>query len=243
MVRGIWAALLAVLLLGGCGRGSEDFTVQVERPADRVMDALGHLQLEPTIASRFGGLKVDRTSPAPHEVLYTILGDGSFPTTIHLTFEAVDGGKSTVVHAAIDVPAVKVNFDGKTKVISEFKVERTLRDIITVAGKSLESGGDVEPQTKEFSEVMTALAIVTDSKQLALAKDMERNPDWYMGGLDSLYDGDSGSGDEPDPAYGRPAEGTDPNAAAREQEWKEKQRTADAAAPADDTAGDDTSGT
>ncbi|MFM5917882.1 MAG: hypothetical protein ACKOOL_10180 [Novosphingobium sp.] len=233
--------MLAVLLLGGCGRGSEDFTVHIARPTERVMEALGHAQLDSAIASHFPGLKVDRTSPAPGDVLYTIPGDGRFPATVHLTFEGANGGKETVVHAAVDVPGVKVDFDGKTKVISEFKVELALRSIISAMGNKLESGGDLASDQKAFAQLLTALAIVTDSKQLALAKDIERNPDWYMGGFGSLYDGDD-SGDRADAAYGNPAVGEDPNEAAREQVYREKERTAAAAAPADDTAGEDTRG-
>lgn len=244
MVRGIWAALLALLLLGGCGRGSEDFTVHIARPADRVMEVLGHVQLDGELAGHFPSLKVDRTAPNKGEVLYTIPGDGRFPTAIHLTFEEVNGGKETVVHAAVDVPPVKVDFAGKDKVISEFKVERVLRDLIEEAGSKLESGVDTVAQRKQLSQLLTALAIVTDSRQLALAKDMERNPDWYMGGFDSLYDGDDGEepGDRAAPAYGNPAIGEDPNAAAREQSYKDKARAADASAPMDEANGDNARG-
>lgn len=249
MMRGIWAALMAVLMLGGCGRGSEDFTVHIARPTDRVMDVLGHAQLDAEIASHFPSMKIDRTAPAKGEVVYTVPGDGRFPAMIHLTFEAVNGGKETVVHAAVDVPAVKVDFAGVDKVISEFKVERVLRELIEEAGSKLESGVDPAPQRKQLSALLTVLAIVTDSKQLAMAKDMERNPDWYMGGFDSLYDGgnDDDSGDRAAPAYGNPAVGEDPNAAARRQGWKDKERAEEASAPMDEAngenaRGDDTSG-
>ena len=186
MLQRMWMALLAVLLLGGCGRGSEDFTVRVARPPERVMQTLGQAGLDGTISGHFAGLKVERTEPAENEVLYTIPGDSSFPAAIHLTFEAVNGGKGTVVHAAIDVPAVKVSLKGRSKVISEYKVESTLRSLVEKIGSKLEEGGDTMRERKEFSQLLTVLAIVTDSKQLNLAIDMESNPDWYMGGLDSL---------------------------------------------------------
>lgn len=105
MLQRLWVAAMAVLLLGGCGRGDEDFTVRVARPPERVMQELGHAGLDGEVSGHFPGLKVERSDPATNEVLYTIPGDSNFPAAIHLTFEAVDGGKETVVHAAVDVPA------------------------------------------------------------------------------------------------------------------------------------------
>lgn len=243
MLQRMWMALLAVLLLGGCGRGSEDFTVRVARPPERVMQTLGQAGLDGTISGHFAGLKVERTEPAENEVLYTIPGDSSFPAAIHLTFEAVNGGKGTVVHAAIDVPAVKVSLKGRSKVISEYKVESTLRSLVEKIGSKLEEGGDTMRERKEFSQLLTVLAIVTDSKQLNLAIDMESNPDWYMGGLDSLYDGDdAGFADGPARPNGDYPAGEDPNAPARQQEYKDKARAADAAAPMDDADGDNARG-
>lgn len=245
MLRGIWAALLALLLLGGCGRGSEDFTVHIARPADRVKDVLGHAALDGKFTALFPGLKVERTAPSKDEVLYTVPGDASFPATIHLTFEALDGGKATVVHAAVDVPPVRLELEGKAKEISEFKVERALRKIVEDMRSKLEAGGDISQPSKDFSELLSALALVTDSKQLKLALDMERNPDWYMGSLGSIYDGDDGSeerGGEPAPAYGNPAYGDDPNASARHQQYAEKERADEASRPMNDAQGEDPRG-
>ncbi len=238
--------ILTLLLLGGCGRGSEDFTVRIARPADRVMQVLGHAELDRLIAGRFPGLKIERTQPASNEVLYTVPGDGRFPAAIHLAFEAVNGGKETVVHAAVDVPPVKVDFDGKTKVISETKVERALKDLIESVRTKLEAGGDTAGPEKDLSQLLSELAIVTDSKQLKLAQNMQRNPGWYMGGLDSNYDGenkeDRDRTEGPAPAYGNPAIGEDPNAAARQQQYKDKERAEDASAPMDEARGEDTRG-
>ena len=237
MLPRLWVAMLTVLLLGGCGRGAEDFTVRIARPPDRVMQVLGHAGLDAGLGGRFAGLKMDRTEPAENQVLYTIPGDSSFPATVRLTFEPVDGGNGTVVHAAIDVPAVKVTLKGKTKVISEPKVETAIRALIEKTGSKLEEGGDTVSERKEFSQILTVLKIVTDSKQLRLAIDMESNPDWYMGGLGSLYDGGD-DGDAPARPYGDAPVGEDPNAAARQQEYREKERANAAALPMDDAEGD-----
>jgi len=246
MIGRIWAIFLALLLLGGCGRGSEDFTVRIARPADRVIEVLGHAELDGRIASGFPGLKLERTRPASNEVLYTMPGNGSFPAVIHLTFEAANGGKETVVHAAVDVPPVKIALEGKAKVISEFKVERALKELIESARTKLEAGSDTAGPQKDLSQMLTAIAIVTDSKQLKLAQDMQRNPESYMGDLDSLYDGedddDDARNDRPAPAYGRPALGEDPNAVVRRQEYKDKERAEDASAPMDEARGEEVRG-
>ena len=180
MLQRMWVAVLAVLLLAGCGRGAEDFTVRIARPPERVMQELAHAGLDGEVSRHFPGLKVERSEPAANEILYTIPGDSSFPAAIHLTFEAVDGGKETVVHAAVDVPAVKVALKGKAKAISEFKVETLLRELVEKIGKKLEMGGDTGPERKELSQLLTGLAVVTNSKQLRLALDMEKNPGWYQ---------------------------------------------------------------
>ena len=142
--------ILALLLLGGCGQGREDFTVQIARPADRVMQVLGHAEFDRLVAGRSPGLKIRRTQPASNEVLCTVPGDGRFPAAIHLTFEAANSDKETVVHAAVDVPPVKIDFDGKTKVISETKAERALRDVIESVRTKLEAGGDTGGRKRTF---------------------------------------------------------------------------------------------
>lgn len=242
MLRGIWAAVLAVLLLGGCGRGGEDFTVQIARPAERVKQELAHIDLDPALTGHLPGLRLER-KVEKDDVVYTIPGDGAFNAQIHLTFEPANGGKETIVHAAIDVPAVKVDFDGKAKEISEFKVELAMRKVIADIRDKLEAGEDTTVARKEFSLALTVLAIVTDSKQLAAAMNMEKNPEWYMGGFGSLYDGDDeASADRPAQAYGDPAEGDDPNAPARRQQAAAREHAEDAAAPMDNAGGDEAKG-
>jgi hypothetical protein len=240
MLQRLWVAVLAALLLGGCGRGSEDFTVRIARPPERVIQVLGHGELDADLREHFPGLKIERTEPAENEVLYSIPGDSSFPAAIHLTFEAVNSGTETVVHAAVDVPAAKVSLKGKGKVISEIKVEKVLRELVEKVGSKLEEGGDTAAERKDFSQLLTALAIVTDSKQLRLAIDMESNPERYMGDLDSLYDGEDG--DEAAQADGDALVGDDPSAATRRQEYKEKEHAAKAAAPMDDAEADEAEG-
>lgn len=240
---GRWGlALLALLVLSGCGQGSEDFTVRIARPPERVMQALGHAGLDADLGGYFTGLKVDRSMPSKDTVLYTIPGDARFPAGVLLTFEAVDGGKGTVVHAAIDVPAVKVTFKGKTKVISETKVEFAIRDLIQKVGSKLEEGGDTVTERKELSKILTVLAVVTDSKQLRRAVDLEKGPNWAMGGEGGLYDGDVEEAAVAH-AYGNAPTGEDPAVAIRRQEYRDQERAAHASAPMDSAAGEAPRGT
>lgn len=236
---------IASLLLAACGRGSEDFTVSVARPPDRVASAFGQAGLDSDIAALFPGLKVVRTSPAPNEVLYTVPGDGSFQTAIKLRFAPSADGKATVIHAAIDVPSTEVTFDGKAMVISEGKVERIFAGILRTASSKLEEGRGIENEQRDFSRMLTVLAIATDSKKLALAQDISKYPDWYMAGLGWL----SGIGGGAENPYGDYAGGEDPSAAARQDEYKqsraereEKAKAEEASEPMDEARGDSARG-
>ena len=236
-----WAAL-AILLLSGCGRGGEDFTVRIDRPADRVAQVLGHSELDSELSGHFSGIKLQRAEPTKNEVVYTLPGDGAFPAVIHFTFEPVEGGKATLVHAAIDVPAVKIVLKGKAQEISETRVELVVKKLVENVGSKLEEGRDTMAERKEFSKLLTELGIVSNSKQLRLALAMGNNPNWSMGNWDALYDGGSEYGEGGAQPYGRAAVGVDPAAAVREQEYREKERISQAAAPMNDAQGDSARG-
>lgn len=236
---------LASLLLVACGRGSEDFTVKIDRPAERVRSAFGQVSLDGEIAAMIPGLKVVRTAPEPNTVLYTIPGDGSFPATIKLIFEPSADGKATVIRGAVDVPSTTVTFEGKSMVISESKVERIIAGILRSASSKLEKGSEIENEQRDFARMLTVLAIVTDSKKLALAQDISKYPEWYMAGLGWL----SGIGDGADSPYGDYAGGEDPGMDARQEEYKqrraeseEKAKAEEAAEPMDQARGDSAGG-
>lgn len=247
MLHRILLVTFASLLLAACGRGSEDFKLNIARPADRVEAAFDHAGLDTELTGLFPGLKVVRTKPADNEVLYTIPGDGSYPATIKLTFESGQDGKTTVVHAAIDAPSTKVDFDDKSMVLSEAKVEKMVRGILRSAGKKLEDGKDIASEQQAFSRLLTMLAIVTDSKQLKLAQDASKYPEWYLSGLSWMSDG--GSYDGPAYPYGESAMGEDPGATAERDEMRqrsadrqEQQKAEEAAEPMDDSRGDSAGG-
>lgn len=235
-------AVLASILLSACGRGSEDFAFRIERPADKVEAAFGKASIGGgELASMIPGLKLVRSEPAQNEVLYTIPGDGAFEATVKLTFEPVDGGKATVLHAAIDAPRSEVTFEGKAMVISETKVELMIGKVLRKAARKLENGADIASEQREFSQILAILAIVTDSKKLRLAQDMTSYPEWYMSGFGWLAE----AGDGPAGSYGDPAIPEDPGAAARREEYRQndaereaRSKAEEASRPMDDADGD-----
>ena len=241
LLRICWAGL-ALLLLNGCGRGAEDFTVRIARPADRVATVLGHGELDSELSRHFSGMKLQRTAPTKNDVVYTFAGDGAFPAVLHFTFEPADGGKATVVHAAIDMPAAKIVLKGAAKEISEFWVERALKKLVEKIGSKLEEGRDTAAERKEFSQILTVLQIVSNSKQLRRFAEMAENPGSFMRDWNELTDGGGDYGDGGAQPYGRAAAGVDPAAAVLEQEYREKERISRVAAPMNDARGDEARG-
>lgn len=177
MLRRLLLAACACLLLAACGRGSQDFATKIARPADKVAAAFNNVGTDSEIAALIPGLKVVRTKPAPDEILYTIPGDGDFSAAIKLTLASDAGGQVTVVHAAIDVPSTEVKFDGKAVVISESKVEKVIRGLIREAGKKLEKGTSIETERRDFSRMLTVLAVITDSKKLRTLNEISTYPE------------------------------------------------------------------
>ncbi|MBN8500375.1 MAG: hypothetical protein J0M19_04410 [Sphingomonadales bacterium] len=244
MTRFLLIAMVS-LMLTACGRGGEDFTVKVDRPAERVAAAFSQASVDSEIGALLPGLKVVRSQPKPDTVIYTIPGDGSFETIVKLTFAGSADGKATVIHGAIDVPSTEVTFDGKQMVISESKVERIVAGILRSAARKLEKGEDIANEQRDFSRMLTVLAIITDSKKLQLAQDISKYPEWYMAGLGWL----SGADDGVDNPYGDFPVGEDPTINARQDEYRqqraeseEKAKADQASEPMDAAAGDSAGG-
>lgn len=241
MLRRMMFALLGALLLTACGHGGEDFTVKIARTPSRVAAALDQVAVDEKTRTLFPGLKIDRSTPGTGQLFYDVPGNAALRAAVHFTFEPTDDGKSTIVHAVIDVPEVKVTVEQKNMVIRETKVEFAVREIVQNIGKKLEVGEDIDGERKKLSELLTILAVVTDSHNLALALDIEHNPGWYMAGLDWLGGGD-GDADYPGNPYGNQPLPQDPGAAARQQEYRQQEAAREAAAPMNEAAGEEPRG-
>lgn len=245
MLHRVLFAALASLLLAACGRGSTDFDVFVERPPEKVRTALSGIAIDQEIGALIPGLKLVRTEPAANEVLYTVPGDGSFEAAVKLTFEPSTDGKATMISVAVDVPSTKVDFEGKAFVLSESKVETAIELILRTAAEKLKNGESIEAERAQFSQMLTILAVTTDSSKLRLAQDIGKSPDWYMGGMGSMADSESAS----DAGYGSAARGEDPAAGAREEEYKqreaeraEREKAEEASSAMDSARGDSAAG-
>jgi hypothetical protein len=256
-MRRVFTAALLALALAGCGSaGGEDFAVAIKRPLPTVYAALGTAELSGEAIGAFPELKVVKTRPSEHEIVYTIPGDGGSPAVIRFLLEPADGGGSTLVRTSVDVPSIRVKFKGKEHVLSEWRVERTLRSILDRASESMAMGSD-RISNSDMQGLLLALAIGTNKKLMA---ELESNPaslESRFAGLggrfwdDYLAEKDAETADRPegDRAQGDCAEAdVDPNAdaakaqAADAPDTSEEPAAVAEAADADDARGESAGG-
>jgi hypothetical protein len=235
-----------MLLLSACGSGAarEDFAVTKAEPVSATFAALGTSALPPELRGLFPGLQVVRSRPDDSSVLYTIPASRGTESTILLTFESASGGGSTIVHAAVQVPAIRAQITGQHKVISEAKIELELRGLIT------DKSGEAARQA--LSGLLAAVAIATDATAIIEAQRLMKDPRSHAAALEALggdlyepYDPEADA-DSADRVEGRaPQPASDPDAAlghadeaAREAEWREERRLRAASAAGDEASGD-----
>ena len=239
------AALCLTLALTACGsaQGGEDFTVTVNQPVAAAYTPLGNAKLPPEITLLFSDLKVVRSRPDDTSVRYTIPGANGGVSTILLVFESTAEGRATIIHASVDVPAVRAVIAGKQKVISEAKIERELQALIADQAK-----GNAE---EKFGGLLAAIAISTNPATLTQIQQMAKDPGRFADVLAALesdlfepYDAEHDA-DNVDVTAGDKAEpGNDPEAALAQQEYADQEaesrrvRKLDAAG----SAGDDAAG-
>ena len=219
----VWQAILGVALvfaLSACGDGGEDFTVRIKRPAAKVMAPLSAVSIAEAKAI-FPTLRVDRTRPSDLEVLYTIPSSAGSASTIRLRFEPIENGTETVVHATVDVPDMRVNFNGGLKQLSEPKVERSIKQFLTETGRSLEAGSAGSGDSAKLSLLLTSIAIVTNEPFLRKAFEIRDDPASGAAILAALdpdsFGGDTVRGDNVPDNISRPMD--DPERAQAEDDY------------------------
>lgn len=176
------AAGLPLFLLTACGGGNEDFAVDIAAAPAKVFAPLTQIDLE--MARRtFQGIDIRQSRPGEGEILYTIpslsmTGEHREDSIIRLRLEPVEDGKSTRIHVSVDVPRVKVMMGEPNKVLSEAKVEDKLRDLLEALGRKIANGTDADT-SRELSELLTAVAVVSNDQLQAQANEMSRDPQGY----------------------------------------------------------------
>ena len=242
-MKHIWKAVLPALLVGGCGGGGgEDFAIVVERPVATVFAPFSQVDTG-NAGQIFSGLQVKKSRPSDNEVLYTIPGTGAFESTFRLTFEPAVGGATTIIHVAIDVPPVRAKIEGLDKVLSENKVEVVVRKLLESAGKSLEARGTASMESAEFSQLLTGVAIATNSKFLDRISEFKNDPEKMAAAMAALsgYD-DYTPADMAENPRGDAPEAMDPNEAVREAEREEASQRREEEYEAREASAPDTSG-
>lgn len=201
------------LALSACG-GGDDFTIDVERPAER---AYGQLSaFDGGMVRQYLGLPIPlRSSPGDGEVLYTIAGAGdSEQATLAFRVEPVDSGHSRV-HVNIEMPRIKANFGGSEKVLNESKVEGEFRRKLQKWADGQKTGDDTR-SVLELNEMMGAMVLAMHPKKIKEVMAMARQPSFLTDFLASQasWDGPSGefaAADTPTSDPSRDAEtGDDP---------------------------------
>ena len=205
--------IVAAAALSACS-GGPDFTMEVDGKAAEIESALGDIDAN-MIPRQIGLKSVVLTRPEPGTLLYTIPGQkGAEDGTI--AFAIKDTGKSSSqITVDVDLPMVRTELNNKAMVLSESKVERSIkRDLRNWADRRAGSTSGAGLRTS-LGTTIGGLAVVLQHPD-DLEKVARGLGGTSLAGLDlesgSTYrrdHSDYGSADDPEPM-------SDPNADARE---------------------------
>lgn len=151
----------------------EDFTVAMDRPPLKVMEAFSNIPLDDQFAAIFPGLTVKFSNLGSNEIIYSIPRAAKGFTGVQLRFEPV-GPNATLLHVSADLPPVLLKVKGAERV-TEATFELALRDILDSAAKKLGDGQSIQSERDNFSKLLFQLALSADEPKLARALEMERS--------------------------------------------------------------------
>ena len=106
-------------------------------------------------------MKVRPTRPSDTDILYTVTGNASDKqASLLFSLEPVDAGRNTIVHTAVTVPRIKLDVNGKKKILSQMLVKKEVARILDAFARE----GNAASTRSRLSTVLGALAIATDEK-------------------------------------------------------------------------------
>jgi hypothetical protein len=208
------------LALAGCGRGSEDFTVQVARSPADVMALLSQVDInEASIV--ISGIKLKISRPNEGELLFSMPtsnhpGHKGEDSQIMIRFEPVSDGKGTVLHVAVDVPPVPILMGEPNMVLSEKKVEKELRKVLVSFGKNLSERKDTGADKEELRKLLFALAVTSDFSLQAQANQLKNDPARLEGLVEDAF---ADSAEVDGPPMEQAAEADAPETWAKEDDY------------------------
>jgi len=167
---GIIAVGISLLFGGGYAAfGQQDFAVTINRP---VADTYAAVSAVHTFDSGLRAAGVDNvqlkvTRPSDREIVFTIPSTSdSHGSRIAFSLEPLDGGRSTEVRAAIDVPAVPLPDDKQNRVLSEAKVEAKFKDAIKGMADQLNAGQSVEKAQYQLTFMLDVVALASNPEKM-----------------------------------------------------------------------------
>ena len=155
-----WMIALAATM-AGCG-GGEDFALEIAESPAAVYASLRELNY--SVEERmFEDLQIRTTRPRDNQIVYTVPADDGEETTIALTLEPIQGGRATRVHAAVDMPLIRI--EDREIVLSEWLIENELARVL--AGNSRRDG---------TRSLLLGLAIASNERHMDTMMLAETNP-------------------------------------------------------------------